>query len=279
MMTVELIEAVWRDHHLAGCPSPIDWQVLQTCPSSNTLLMQMPIWQCERVQAIIACHQSAGRGQRGRVWHDQIGQSLMFSLGLGLPSPLFPQARAVPPLLTLLCGLTIAETLNHQGFVGVKVKWPNDILWKNRKLAGILIEQSKDRLVIGVGINVLAISATQIASSRPHLLPVSLAEIREGALDRTALLCALVANLIHECQRLGQALPKVSLADFAKRWQKFDALKNAFVDVVLPDGTLLQAAKYLGVEDQGGMRLMSQTTPLVVHSAHIVHMAMPLADR
>src|SRR5205085_8111599 len=98
--------------------------------------------------------QTAGRGRRGRVWTSVVGGSLVFSLGWR-----FEQGAGYLSALPLAVGLAIATALEAQGFAGIELKWPNDLLHDGRKLGGILVELSGDALgpsiaVIGIGLNV-----------------------------------------------------------------------------------------------------------------------------
>jgi BirA family biotin operon repressor/biotin-[acetyl-CoA-carboxylase] ligase len=86
--------------------------------------------------------QTAGRGRQGRTWSAPPGQALLCSLVL----------RAYDPLLPLRAGLAVADVAGG----GALVKWPNDVLLEDRKLAGILVEArpSGGWAVLGIGINV-----------------------------------------------------------------------------------------------------------------------------
>lgn len=103
----------------------------------------------------IADQQTQGHGRMGRPWHSRKGQSLLFSIIL---RPCIPIDRL--PAITLAIGLAIADAIAH--FVdndSVGIKWPNDVLIRSRKVAGILIEGALtkahcDHIVAGIGINI-----------------------------------------------------------------------------------------------------------------------------
>ncbi|HJV59344.1 MAG TPA: biotin--[acetyl-CoA-carboxylase] ligase [Albitalea sp.] len=118
---------------------------------------------------LVAEHQTHGRGRQGRIWQAAPGASLTFSLGL----PLAPKDWSG---LSLAVGVALAQALDPVGEAGsprIVVKWPND-LWLldgqggGRKLGGILIETvaaaNRRLAVIGVGINVQPLSATDAAT-------------------------------------------------------------------------------------------------------------------
>jgi BirA family biotin operon repressor/biotin-[acetyl-CoA-carboxylase] ligase len=99
---------------------------------------------------VVARRQSAGRGRFRRRWYSD-DSSLTFSLLI------FPAAED-PPLppgqLTLLAGLAICCAVEETTGARPGIRWPNDVMLDEKKVAGILCEQRKDALVIGVGINV-----------------------------------------------------------------------------------------------------------------------------
>jgi BirA family biotin operon repressor/biotin-[acetyl-CoA-carboxylase] ligase len=103
---------------------------------------------------IIADRQTAGRGQKGRVWHSPPGDSIHMSVVVRLD---VPPAR-VPPV-TLAAGVAVCDAVNAFG-ARASLKWPNDVLaHDHRKLAGILTESTTrggklEAVIIGLGVNV-----------------------------------------------------------------------------------------------------------------------------
>ena len=97
---------------------------------------------------VIADNQTKGRGQYGRNWESPYGKNLLstFSLKFSDELPL--------ELISFLFGISVCETLSELGLT-VNCKWPNDVLVKNAKIAGILIEKDDSRYYIGIGLNVL----------------------------------------------------------------------------------------------------------------------------
>jgi BirA family biotin operon repressor/biotin-[acetyl-CoA-carboxylase] ligase len=139
-------------------------------------------------QVLVAEEQTAGRGRMGRSWVSQPGAALTFSVLLRPVT--VPASRR--GWLPLLAGVAVATAVRSVASVTVTLKWPNDVLAGDRKLAGILAEQSGsgsgsgDALVIGIGLNV---------ATPPDALPVSPSGLRatsllvEGAtVDREPLL-------------------------------------------------------------------------------------------
>ena len=103
---------------------------------------------------VIAEEQTAGRGRFGRQWFSERGAGLYFTL---LLRPALTPAAA--PILTLLAGIAIAETIREICQLSVDQRWPNDVLVREKKCAGILVEMTAEperiaHVLMGVGINV-----------------------------------------------------------------------------------------------------------------------------
>lgn len=90
--------------------------------------------------------QLKGRGQYGKSWSSLKGQNLLVSLAVAKED-----VRA-PKLVSLLCGLALADILRPAG-VPALLAWPNDVVAGDAKIAGILVEDTEDAFVIGVGLN------------------------------------------------------------------------------------------------------------------------------
>jgi len=139
---------------------------------------------------VLADHQTAGRGRRGRAWTAPPGTALLFSCVLRPP---LDSSRW--PELTLTAGCAVAEAVESTAGVAVRLKWPNDVLVDHRKVAGILAEGVLGEdpfVVLGIGVNVLQRGADwpPDLSSRA----VSLAALG-SAVGREALLAAILARV------------------------------------------------------------------------------------
>lgn len=126
--------------------------ILQECGSTN--IEAADRGRFSHGDAVIAVNQTAGRGQRGRVWNSTPGENLTFSVVL---EPVFlPASRQF--LLSEVFALAVAETLEEFG-VRASIKWTNDVYTGDRKICGMLIEHdlrggNLSRTVAGIGINV-----------------------------------------------------------------------------------------------------------------------------
>src|SRR5262249_4694379 len=121
----------------------------------------------------LAEHQTEGRGRLGRVWLDEPGAGLTFSVVLEPPPPV-----AGWPQLTLVAAQAVTAAIGD----GASIKEPNDVLLDGRKVAGILAEAT-DPVVLGVGVNVGAApwpGAGAVAADRLDLLVAILWELERS---------------------------------------------------------------------------------------------------
>ncbi|MCW5969990.1 MAG: biotin--[acetyl-CoA-carboxylase] ligase [Blastocatellales bacterium] len=162
----------------------------ETIRSTND---ELKAWiNADEFTVITAADQTAGRGRRDRSWHSAPGDGLYMSVLLRPTA----QPESVP-LISLLTGITVAETLMEFGAAGIDIKWPNDVLACGKKISGVLIEGASAgatglRLIVGIGVNInqrsfpddLADTATSLALITERSTPVD--AIRDALLDRFA---------------------------------------------------------------------------------------------
>jgi BirA family biotin operon repressor/biotin-[acetyl-CoA-carboxylase] ligase len=170
-------EAIWE------AVSPV-WpgfsvEVLPQVDSSNSELMRRAHQGQTEPVLLVAERQTAGRGRMGKEWHSGEGTSLAFSMGLPLPAGDWSG-------LSLAVGLSLAQSLHPD----IQLKWPNDLWWQERKLAGILIETvhmgTKRYVVVGVGINMAVPNAEGLSTPPAGLCEVLPDVDAAGALGRVA---------------------------------------------------------------------------------------------
>lgn len=123
-------------------------------PSTNDMAKTLAAQGAVEGTVVIAEEQNAGRGRKGRVWLASKGEGILMSLIL---RPTMSPSEA--SRITLMTAVALAETLIGVTGLPVLIKWPNDILIKGKKMAGILTEMSMemdlvDYVVVGLGLNV-----------------------------------------------------------------------------------------------------------------------------
>jgi BirA family transcriptional regulator, biotin operon repressor / biotin---[acetyl-CoA-carboxylase] ligase len=141
---------------------------------------------------VLAEHQSAGRGRRGNRWLAPAHSSILCSVLAWVP-----QATSHAGTLTQAAAVAVARAIWVQCHLEVGIKWPNDLVIDDRKVAGILVESRPQAggtgpVVIGIGINCSQTPADFPEEIRPRV--ASLAMFEEG-LDRTLLARALLKTL------------------------------------------------------------------------------------
>jgi BirA family transcriptional regulator, biotin operon repressor / biotin---[acetyl-CoA-carboxylase] ligase len=180
-----------------------DITVLESTGSTNADLVARVAAGAPEGTVLAAEEQRQGRGRMGRRWVSPPRAALMVSVLLRPASvpPAGVLPASVPPArrgwLPLLAGVAAATAVRRVAGVPAVLKWPNDLLVGERKLAGILAEQSGDAIVVGIGLNV-STTRDEFRDTGPGALPAT-SLLLEGAtsLDRTALLTGLLGQLDH----------------------------------------------------------------------------------
>lgn len=218
-------------------------EICDTVDSTNTRLMLRAAQGAAGGLALAAEAQTAGRGRRGRVWQSGIGSTLTFSL-------LWRFAQGARELagLSLAVGVALARVLRAAGAHDAQLKWPNDVVLPQGKLAGILIEMQGDVLgpsaaVIGVGINVRPDPRVLQAVDQPV---ADLESATGAAVDRNRLLTALLVELATVLERFAAD----GFAPLRGEWHGLHAHQDRPVCLTLPDGRQL-SGHARGVADDG----------------------------
>jgi BirA family biotin operon repressor/biotin-[acetyl-CoA-carboxylase] ligase len=247
-------------------------EVLKEVDSTNSELMRRARAGQTDPVLLVAKSQTAGRGRLGRQWHAQAGDALTFSLGLMLHPADWSG-------LSLAVGLSVVESLDPQGALGLGLKWPNDV-WVHHpkqwaKLAGILIEtaitQQEDRYcVIGVGVNIASPNAQDLSMPAIGLREqLAATEFAAAASAATSSLGATSAP-----QALALIAKPLLLAVLAFELKGFAPLQSAFqqrdvlrdMPVTLSDGRQGTAR---GVDNAGVLRVETPQGMQLINSAEV----------
>jgi BirA family transcriptional regulator, biotin operon repressor / biotin---[acetyl-CoA-carboxylase] ligase len=129
---------------------------------------------------VVADHQSAGRGRRGRAWLSQPGVALQFSLVLR-PAVSPERLEFLPTIVGVACALGVEAASG----LPVAVKWPNDVTCESRKLAGVLVEtrvaaSQVEAAVVGIGINAGWRALPEAISGRATSVAAELERVGKG---------------------------------------------------------------------------------------------------
>ncbi len=219
---VNPIELLDKEHIMAGvCPDLRSYlssvEIHSEVDSTNSnLMLQLRQGSITSGAVCLAEFQSAGRGRRGRQWVSPFASNLYLSL--------YWQFSCRPVELaglSLAIAVAVADALVSVDLKGVAVKWPNDILWKGKKLAGILLEVAgTSRVVIGVGLNIRMPehSANEIDQAWVDL---------ETALDKTVSRNQFASILLEKLLETILLYQSSGLASFLERWRTMDAMHGS----------------------------------------------------
>ena len=195
--------------------------------------------------------QTAGRGQRGHVWHSKRGENLTFSVVLEPTFLPITEQFSVSEVVAL----SLVDMLAEYG-IEARIKWTNDIYVGDKKLVGILIEHSLApttlrRTIIGIGIN---INQTEFDASLPN--PVSMAQLLGRELDAEEVLHRFLKYLqrnyatLREMQNAKCKMQNV----LHERYNSLLYRLNEYHTYALPSGERFRA-KILGTAPNGALRL------------------------
>lgn len=249
----------------AGLSAPIAdaivWQLLDSVDSTNAELMrQLAVSNDRRIRICLAEQQTSGKGRRGRDWVSPFAQNIYLSMAV----PFSDGAQKLEGL-SLLVGLVLVETLEACGFEGCGLKWPNDVLLDNRKLAGILVEIAGDLTsdcvaVIGVGVNVLM----KHPESLIEQAWTSLLLARQGGeLDRNRLVTEFVRRLVAAIE----VFRATGFGSYVAAWEQRDAWRGLPVQVQAGNSSWNGLA--MGVDNRGALRLETAQGELLLHGGEV----------
>jgi BirA family biotin operon repressor/biotin-[acetyl-CoA-carboxylase] ligase len=227
-----------------------DIEIVDETGSTNTALLERATRGAPSGTVLVAELQTRGRGRRGRDWHSGLGGALTFSVLWR-----FEQGAGFLSGLSLAVGIALARVLRRHGAEDAMLKWPNDVLWRYLKLAGILIELAGDAMgptvaVIGVGINLRLPEAVKARIDQPV---VDLVKIGIEV-DRNRLFAEFLVELDVVLRRFSGD----GFAPFRHEWNRMHAYQDRMVFLRMPDKTELQG-KVEGVAEDGALMIKTRS--------------------
>ena len=230
--------------HLGRQAARFDIDVLDQTGSTNTDMLDRAARGARSGCVLAAEVQTRGRGRRGRDWYSSPGGALTFSILWR-----FEQGAGFLSGLSLVVGVALARVLRKHGAADVMLKWPNDLLWRHLKLAGILIELAGDALgptvaVIGVGINLRLPESVKARIDQPV---VDLAKIGVEE-DRNR----LFAEILGELHSVLMEFSAEGFAPFREEWDRLHVYHDKMVRVRMPDKSEIEG-RVQGAADDGAL--------------------------
>lgn len=231
--------------------------------STNNYLMQLAA-SCESGHVCLAEQQTAGKGRRGRQWVSPFAKNIYLSIAWNF------DGIAALEGLSLAVGVAIVEALEQLGISGVQLKWPNDVLWRQRKLAGILLEMTGDpaglcQVVIGIGINVTMPTSDALGIDQPwvDLQTIQSKSNLSQPVSRNKLVAALLTNLLP----LLHHYPDGKFAAYRERWERLNVYAGQ--PVALHTAKSVVIGQMLGVDNSGALRLETENGETLFYGGEV----------
>jgi len=225
--------------------------VLDTVTSTMDEAFRLGMENCPEGTLVVAEAQSKGRGRLGRVWSSPKARGLYFSFVLRPNLPLNQLAQ-----LTLMSAVALAEAIENISGLQPLIKWPNDILWGDRKLAGILTELRAESdqvkfVVVGIGLNV---------NTSPHQLTTGATSLKVASghsFDRVQVFQAILRSL----EKWYLKLLHHEFARVMEEWKKRSATLNKRVRITDSNGIIEGQAIDL---DEDGALLIRKDNGIII---------------
>jgi BirA family transcriptional regulator, biotin operon repressor / biotin---[acetyl-CoA-carboxylase] ligase len=220
---LELLDASYIINELGEAKQLLSQlEVLTLVDSTNNYLLN----KMESIgsYAVFAEQQTAGRGQFKRTWYSNFGKNIALSLLWQFSNPLIKLAG-----LTLAVGIAVVKALEEYGLKKIQLKWPNDVIYEGKKLAGILIESRSikhkvQKMVIGIGLNLYNPSTHSPTKDQAITSIFSLQNLPPR---RNQLAVFILKNLL----RTLIEFETKGLAYFMQDWQRLDNLAGKLITI------------------------------------------------
>lgn len=210
-------------------------------------------------QVCLAEYQTHGKGRRGKQWLSPIGGNLYFSLSWNFNKSFQELAG-----LSLAVSVGLASLLEQIGVVDVELKWPNDILWRGRKLLGVLLEMHGEvsgpcTTVIGIGIN-FNMSNLDTEIDQPWC---DLNSILDTIPSRNKFAAMLIDNLIGSIQLFEEQ----GLSAFLNLWSQYDIIDGK--QIVIKKTGSQEHGIARGIDDTGALLVEQDGTISALYSGDV----------
>lgn len=232
--------------HLAGRAKTPNLITLERVDSTNTEAERHLAAGSRTPLVILAREQTQGRGRRGRIWHSPPSGNLYSTFVF---RPKLEPARLQD--FTLWMGLNVCELIANFCSIEPGLKWPNDVLFKGRKVGGMLTEARIDAeevhdLVFGLGLNLNGRAADLPKELQKSA--TSLADAAGAPLDVNRFAAALIGRVLTACNRFVEDDYRDK---FAELWARFDVLRGQPVTVTQGDRAIAGTAT--GIDAEGSL--------------------------
>lgn len=247
---------------------------LTSVDSTNNLAAGWASEGAPNLSLVVSDEQTAGRGRLGRRWYSPRGTALAFSLIIMDTSLEVITPKNMLSRLTALGTLAVCDALkqDYSTQLQPQIKWPNDVLVANRKLAGVLCEayweaEHLQSIILGIGVNIApeSVPAADLLDFPATCLE---AEVKKQV-ARWDLLHAILAKLLYWKSLLSSPV-------FIQAWENSLAYRGDWVQVIYENGSSLEG-RVTGLESNGALALLTRSGSTVHVQAGEIHLR-PLED-
>ncbi|CAM3003317.1 biotin--[acetyl-CoA-carboxylase] ligase [Legionella worsleiensis] len=219
-----LDETLITNHlHQKAFPQSFKLHLFSSIDSTNRFLKEIP--PSSTLDICCAEVQTQGRGRFGRAWHSPFGENIYCSSRWNVYCDLSRLSG-----LSLITSLAILKSLKESVATdAIKIKWPNDLLWGNKKICGVLIEiiaesNGHAQVIIGIGLNVNSDTQNHPLPDKPW---GSLFDLAHQQFDRNI----LIANLMYHLNCNINQFLNHDLTSFMDEWKQYDYLAGKHISV------------------------------------------------
>lgn len=227
---------------------------LDESESTNSLVLACERYIGQHGLVVVARRQTAGRGRMGRSWFSFPGEQL-FSSVVVHPAA----APADVPAIALIAGLAVAQAIAEATGLNARLKWPNDVLVHNRKVAGILVESKpgahgQQRLVLGIGVNCQGSTLSAPSELRERI--TTLTQEARTVVSPDTVLQGILPRLDSLLDRLARGQKAELLVEWTRHAYLLGRRVTFPISKGLADGVAqgITPEGYLVVEDVAGVR-------------------------
>ena len=257
------IEDINKLIYLKSDISPPKIELFESIDSTSKYLKDNAIYDNGVFQVVIAKHQTSGYGRFMKRWDSEANGGLWMSIASSI------KKINNPSTITLAIGAVIAETLKDIGFKGIGIKWPNDLIYRMKKLGGILVEShAKDEdltgIIIGVGINFTTPSLS-LDTTRYNLQPTSLEIISSDSFDKSQLIASLIISIMYAIKEYDE----YGFNPFYETYKKYDFLKGRNITVERKNDNL--SGLNDGVYEDGSLVIVNEVGRHRIINGSIIH--------
>ncbi|MFQ5935357.1 MAG: biotin--[acetyl-CoA-carboxylase] ligase [Acidiferrobacterales bacterium] len=197
----------------------------------------------------VAEAQSAGQGRAGRSWVATAYRDVMLSMAWR-----FSPEASLGGGLSLAAAVAVVRGLRDCGISGAGLKWPNDVMWRERKLAGLLVEMTKKSsagqwVVAGVGVNVCVGDVEAARIDQPWADLESIA----GGVDRSA----LIGRLVGQLRTAFRTYTHRGFAAFRDEWQQLHTLTGQQVRLLRAETPFIGCVR--GIDNDGALLVADES--------------------